>query len=115
MTPGVTAEFNRNILRVVNRIGDGDFDPLLFEHSAVYNRQHDRIEMYLVARQPHRVQLTGLGLDLEIEQGRSHPNGDQLQIRRSRVQSMLAASGFELDRWFTDPDQLFALALAQKK
>jgi len=112
---GITAEFNRNILRVVNRIGDGDFDPLLFEHSAVYNRLQDRIEMYLVARQPHRVQLTGLGLDLDIDKDEAIRTEISCKYDRSRVQSMLAASGFELDRWFTDPDQLFALALAQKK
>jgi len=111
---GITAEFNRNILRVVNKITDGDFDPLLFEHSAVYNRQQERIEMYLVARQPHRVLLAGLGLELHIGEDEAIRTEVSCKYDRSRVQSMLEAGGFQLERWFTDRDQLFALALAQK-
>jgi L-histidine N-alpha-methyltransferase len=112
---GVTAEFNRNILRVVNRVTDGDFDPSLFDHAAVYNRQLDRIEMHLIATKAHHVRLAGLDLDLEISENETLRTEISCKYDRSRIQSMFAASGFELDRWFTDPDQLFALALAQKK
>ena len=115
MTPGSPRSSIAISCESSTEIADGDFDPLLFEHSAVYNRLQDRIEMYLVARQPHRVQLTGLDWISISSKDEAIRTEISCKYDRSRVQSMLAASGFELDRWFTDPDQLFALALAQKK
>lgn len=112
---GVTAAFNRNILNAVNRIAGGNFNPALFDHKATYNREHDRIEMHLVARLAHQVELTGLGLELEIGENEAILTEISCKYDRSRIQSMLDASGFQLERWFTDRDQLFALALAQKR
>ena len=54
---GVTAAFNRNVLRVANRELGADFDPAAFEHVALFNRDARRIEMRLVARTPQRVRL----------------------------------------------------------
>ena len=54
---GVTAAFNRNVLRVANRLLDADFDPALFEHRAIFDEDHSRIEMQLVARRSHRVHI----------------------------------------------------------
>jgi dimethylhistidine N-methyltransferase len=54
---GVTAAFNRNILRAVNREFDADFAPELFEHLAVYNSDESRIEMYLEASATHTVRI----------------------------------------------------------
>lgn len=111
---GVTAAFNRNILRVVNGVVDGDFAPELYDHQARYDPRLDRIEMYLVASEAQRVRLPGLALDLEIRKGESLRTEISCKYDRPRVESMLRASGFELTRWFTDPERLFGLALAQK-
>jgi len=111
---GITGEFNRNILRVVNRVSGADFDPEKFLHKAFYNHRLDRIEMYLVASESHLVEVQRLGLSLEIAKAEEIRTEISCKYDRARVTSMLEASGFELSRWFTDPDELFALALAQK-
>lgn len=112
---GITAEFNRNVLQVVNRIAGGNFDPGLFAHLASYNSQMERLEMHLVATETHRVALPGLGLDLDIQENEAIRTEISCKYDRSRIQAMLDASGFRLDRWYTDRDRLFALALAQKE
>jgi L-histidine N-alpha-methyltransferase len=111
---GVTAAFNRNILRVVNDIVEGDFEPDLYDHLARYDSRLDRIEMYLVASEAQQVHLPKLALDLEIQQGEGLRTEISCKYDRPKVESMLQASGFELTRWFTDPEKLFALALARK-
>lgn len=112
---GVTAEFNRNVLRVVNGIGDANFQPSLFEHLAFYNDRLDRIEMHLVATETHRVDSRRLDLSLEISAGEKIRTEISCKYDRARVQSMLEASGFDLERWFTDGKEWFGLALARKR
>lgn len=112
---GITAEFNKNILRVVNRIAKADFDPDLYDHLALYNADRERIEMYLVVTRAHQVSLENLDLTLAITAGERILTEISCKYRRSKVEEMLTASGFEIADWFTDPDQLFALALAKKK
>jgi len=56
---GVTADFNLNILRHINRRLAADFDPGDFRHKAFYNEQLGRIEMHLVSRLEHRVRVGG--------------------------------------------------------
>lgn len=112
---GVTAEFNRNILSVVNQKVGGNFDPLLFTHRAVYDSELCRIEMRLEATQDHRVTLPDLDLDLEFAKGDSILTEISCKYDRPRIEALLDASGFQMDYWFTDPLQLFALTLARKK
>jgi L-histidine N-alpha-methyltransferase len=111
---GITAQFNRNILRVVNSVTGGDFDPPAYEHSAVYNSQLDRIEMYLVASAPQTVHLPKLGIDIGIEKHEALRTEISCKYDRKRIEKMLQTSNFVPARWFTDPDDLFALALAQR-
>lgn len=112
---GVTAEFNRNILRVINEVADGDFDPALFEHLAFYNPSLDRIEMHLVATVSHSVDLRGLPLSLDLEKGEAIRTEISCKYDRQKIESMLGAADFRLHHWFTDREQLFALALARKE
>ena len=111
---GITAQFNRNILRVVNSVSGGDFNPRAFSHRAIYNNELDRIEMYLVSSTPQKVHLPGLGIDIEIGQGEAVRTEISCKYDRTKIERMLRASEFELVDWFTDPDQLFALALARR-
>ena len=111
---GVTAEFNLNILRVVNSVTGADFDPAAFSHRALYDSQHNRIEMYVVADRAQRVELPKLSLSLELDQGEAIRTEISCKYDRASVEAMLRQSGFELDRWFSDPRQYFALALARK-
>jgi L-histidine Nalpha-methyltransferase len=111
---GVTAQFNRNVLRVVNRFTDGNFDPSRFEHRAVYNEEAAWIEMWLRSTVRQRVTLPALGLEFVIEAGEEILTEVSAKYDRARVESMLAAAGLEMSAFYTDPENLFALSLSRK-
>ncbi len=111
---GVTAEFNRNILRVVNELTGGDFQAEAFDHRAFYDPEKDRIEARLVARSPQTVELPELGLRLEIAAGEEIHTEISAKFDRPRIEALLAEAGLEPVAWHTDPEGLFALALSRK-
>jgi L-histidine N-alpha-methyltransferase len=110
----VTAEFNRNILRVVNRLTGGDFDPQAFRHRAFYDQALHRIEMRLVAERPQEVHLPALDLTLDIQEGEEILTEISTKYDREKVEALLQRTGFQPERWYTDPDHLFALSLARR-
>ena len=112
---GVTAEFNRNILRVVNRFAQADFEPDRFDHLAFFNREFHRIEMHLVASEAMEVIVGALDLQFEVDAGEALFTEISCKYDRPMVESMLLRAGFDLTDWFTDPNEYFALALAQKR
>jgi L-histidine N-alpha-methyltransferase len=110
---GLTAEFNRNILRVINRDLDADFEVEAFDHVAFYDREHEWIEMRLRAQ--HRMQVTVRELDLKV---RFEPREEMrteisAKFTCTRLHGDLAAAGLEVMEVMTDPEDLFALALAR--
>jgi dimethylhistidine N-methyltransferase len=111
---GVTAAFNGNILRVVNRLAGGDFDPAAFRHRAFYDPARRWIEMRLVALQPQRVLLPGLDLALDLAAGEEILTEISAKYDREQAEALLAAAGLTPRQWFTDPEVLFGLALAVK-
>jgi L-histidine Nalpha-methyltransferase len=108
---GVTAEFNRNILRVVNRGVDGDFDPAAFRHVAFFNEPAARIEMHLVAESAQAVRLRRLGLTIRFRRGEAIWTESSYKFTRPGVETLLDATGLRLHRWHVDPANHFALAL----
>ncbi len=111
---GVTAHFNRNILRVLNRVADGDFDPDAFRHRAFYDEDAHRIEMHLVATRAQEVRLRATGTLLVFEPGDFIRTEISVKYDRTRVDELLRGTGLQLAEWFTDPEQLFGLALARR-
>ena len=109
---GVTEQFNRNILRVVNRGTDGDFDPEAFRHLAFYNTAAERIEMHLVAASRQKVHLARLGIGLALPAGDSIWTESSYKFTHPGVEAMLAEAGLLLGEWWTDPARYFALVLA---
>jgi L-histidine N-alpha-methyltransferase len=110
---GVTAEFNRNVLHVVNRELEATFDPQDFEHVAFYNPRHEWIEMRLRATRPQRIDIAALGLSVDFEAGEELRTEISAKFTRERVEADLAAAGMQLASWHTDPLEHFALSLAQ--
>ncbi|MFD9741348.1 L-histidine N(alpha)-methyltransferase [Umezawaea sp. NPDC059074] len=110
---GVTAEFNRNVLRVINRELGGDFDVDVFEHVALWNAEQEWIEMRLRATRPVRVRLAELDLDVEFAEGEELRTEVSAKFRPEGVRSELEEAGFELHRWWTDAQGRFALSLAR--
>ena len=112
---GVTREFNRNILRVVNRAVDGDFVPEAWRHHSFYNTEASRIEMHLLAAAPQRVRLRALGLVLDFDVGDGIWTESSYKFTRESVSLMLGDAGLVLDEWQTDPEDHFGLALARPR
>lgn len=110
---GVTAEFNRNILRVVNRLLRSDFDPARFRHRAFYDRERDWIEMRLVAEGRQTVWIGASAERLELEDGEEIRTEISAKYTRERAEALLSAAGFTPLQWHIDERALFGVALAQ--
>lgn len=113
-TAGVTADFNRNVLRVLNRELGADFDETGFAHVAVWDPEREWIEMRLRAERAMRVTLPAVDLTLELAAGEELRTEVSAKFRRPGVTAELAAAGFELQRWWTDPEGLFGVSLSQR-
>lgn len=112
---GVTAEFNRNVLHVMNRELDADFDPQAFEHVAFFDRRRQWVEMRLRARRPCIVNLVALDLQVEFAAGEELRTEVSAKFTRRRLQRDYAAAGLTLRGWYTDPQELFAITLAGRR
>jgi L-histidine N-alpha-methyltransferase len=110
---GVTAEFNRNVLHVINRELDADFDPAAFDHVAFFDRRHEWIEMRLRARHRHTATVRALGLAVSFERHEELRTEISAKFTPERLQGDLAAAGLQLVELLTDPDDLFALSLSR--
>jgi L-histidine Nalpha-methyltransferase len=111
---GITAEFNRNILKVANHCAEGDFEPAAFSHHAFYDAARRWIEMRLRSSRRQRVHLPAIGLELDFEEGEEIRTEISAKYDRASAESLLAGAGFEPVAWFTDPEHLFGLALARR-
>ena len=110
---GVTREFNRNVLRVLNRALDGDFQPDAYRHHAFFNAEASRIEMHLVASADQRVHLRRLDLLVELAEGEGIWTESSYKFTRRSSEAMLAEAGLALDAWYTDDQERFGLVLAR--
>ena len=109
---GVTAQFNRNVLAVVNRELDADFDLGAFEHVAKWNTDEERIEMWLRANQAQRVQVNALDLTIEYADGEEMLTEVSCKFRPDGVAAELADSGLRRTHWWTDNAGDFGLSLS---
>jgi L-histidine N-alpha-methyltransferase len=109
---GVTAQFNRNLLAIINRELGADFDLSAFAHVALYDEQRQWIEMRLRARSAQRVHITALAMDVDFSRGEEIRTEISAKFTRERMTSELEAAGLRLCAWLSDPDERFALALA---
>lgn len=108
---GVTAEFNRNVLRVLNRQLGATFDPEDFDHLARWNPGEEQMEMWLRARRPLSVRVADLGLEVSFDGREEMRTETSAKFRQERVRDELAQADFTpLETW-TDPDDDFALSL----
>jgi L-histidine N-alpha-methyltransferase len=110
---GVTAEFNRNVLHVLNRELNADFDPDAFEHVAFFDAQNEWIEMRLRARSDQLVSIPGAGFDVAIAEGEEIRTEISAKFTPARIERELAEAGFQLERFFTDG--AFGLSLARRR
>jgi L-histidine Nalpha-methyltransferase len=112
---GVTAEFNKNVLYVIDRELKADFDPDAFAHVAVWNAEAEWIEMRLRSLHDQRVRVEQLELEVHFARGEQMRTEVSAKFRREGVAAELAAAGFELSRWWTDRNGLFGLSLSMAR
>ncbi|MEV6555758.1 L-histidine N(alpha)-methyltransferase [Nocardia sp. NPDC051756] len=111
---GVTAEFNRNVLHVLNSRLDADFAPEKFEHIAVWDAEHEWIEMRLAATEDMTVRVRELDLTVRFAAGEQMRTEISAKFRVDGFSAELAAAGFSTEQVWTDPDDRFALFLAAR-
>jgi L-histidine N-alpha-methyltransferase len=111
---GVTAEFNRNILRVLNDRLGADFDVSAFEHRAFYDPERQWIEMRLRAVRPLTARLPAAGVELKLAAGEEIRTELSCKYTRESLAARLAGTGLEIESWTTDADRLFAAALLRR-
>ncbi|MDT0343100.1 L-histidine N(alpha)-methyltransferase [Streptomyces litchfieldiae] len=109
---GVTAAFNKNVLRMLNRELDADFDPGAFDHKAVWNAEEERMEMRLRARVSHTVHVPALDLATDFTRGEDLRTEISTKFRRDPLTEELTRAGLATTHWWTDPQNRFALLLA---
>jgi L-histidine Nalpha-methyltransferase len=112
---GVTAQFNRNVLSVINRELGADFDLSGFRHEARWNAVDEWIEMHLVATRAQTVRVPSLGLSLAFADSDSIWTEISAKFRHQRVAEELAAAGFDIAEWMTDPAGDFAVSLSFRR
>jgi L-histidine Nalpha-methyltransferase len=109
---GVTAEFNRNVLHVLNRELHADFDPGCFQHVALWNEEEHRIEMRLRSLDDQRVRIADLDLDISFAAGEDLLTEISTKFTRAGVESELYEAGFIVDVMWEAPGGEFLLTLA---
>ncbi len=111
---GVTAEFNRNILNVVNARLGADFEPAAFDHVAFYDPGPAWIEMRLRARRDMHVRIPAAELTLDLRRGAEIRTEISCKYTRQTFDARLHATGLTLEAWHADSEALFAAALLRR-
>ncbi|MFJ4685308.1 L-histidine N(alpha)-methyltransferase [Streptomyces sp. NPDC088789] len=109
---GVTAAFNKNVLTVVDRELGADFDPVAFDHVALWDADNEWIEMRLRSRRAQTVKVPALDLAVHFAAGEELRTEVSAKFREEGVRTELATAGLELTHWWTDTEGRFALSLS---
>ncbi|MGH9177148.1 MAG: L-histidine N(alpha)-methyltransferase [Acidimicrobiales bacterium] len=99
---GITAEFNRNVLHVLNRELGAGFDPGRFDHLARFDEDEEWVELGLRAREAHCVEIPDPGLSVALDEGELVRTEISAKFRRDGVEAELAGAGLDLAEWWTD-------------
>lgn len=109
---GVTASFNKNVLTVINRELGADFDPDAFSHVAVWDREHEWIEMRLRSLAAQTVKIPALDLAVDFDRHEEMRTEISAKFREDGVRAELSAADLKLTHWWTDERARFALSLS---
>jgi L-histidine N-alpha-methyltransferase len=109
---GVTAEFNKNVLQVLNRELGADFDPAAFAHLAFWDELNSWIDIRLRSLARQTVTIPALGMEVEFADGEEMRTEISAKFTRDQLEAAYREVGLEIVDWWTDPEDLFALSLA---
>jgi L-histidine N-alpha-methyltransferase len=110
---GVTAEFNLNVLSVLNRELSADFDPQRFEHVARWNEEDQRIEMWLRSLEDQTIRVTDLDLEVEFSEGEEMLTEISTKFSREALNTELNECGFVVESAWASPHDEFLMSLAR--
>ena len=111
---GVTAEFNKNVLAVLNRELGANFDLGAYEHVAFWDDENEWIDIRLRALGEQFVDLVSLDMRAHFSRNEEMRTEISTKFTRERIESSYADAGLELTDWWTDADGLYALSLARR-
>ena len=110
---GVTARFNKNVLTVLNRKLDADFDLDAFEHHAFYDAERERIDIRLRSLVDQLVSIGDLGVEIDFDRGEEMRTELSCKFTRESLERAYADAGLRLVEFWTDPERQFGLSLAR--
>jgi L-histidine Nalpha-methyltransferase len=109
---GVTASFNKNVLKRINRELGANFNPRLFQHRARWNHEHSRIEMHLESLIAQHVSIGALEMEVKFGRGETIHTENSYKFTGQGVLSMLERAGFAITQCWTDEREWFGVYLA---
>ena len=112
---GITAAFNLNLLEVLNRELDANFNRAHFEHYAFYNPTENQIEMHLVCMRDQDVRFDALGRSLSFKEGDAIRTEISRKFTREALEDLLHKSGFEVRSHYESHVHPFSLVLAARR
>jgi L-histidine Nalpha-methyltransferase len=112
---GITAEFNKNVLYVLNRELDADFDPGAFEHVAFWDDDNEWIDVRLRSLVQQFIDIRELDMRVHFARNEEMRTEISTKFTRERLEASYVDAGLELVEWWTDPDRLYALSLARTR
>jgi L-histidine N-alpha-methyltransferase len=110
---GVTAEFNKNVLAVLNRELGADFDPESFEHVARWDPENLWMDIRLRSLRNQVVNFTSLGMLVAFAAGEEMRTEISTKFARPGLEGIYAEAGLEMTGWWTDSEERYALSLAR--
>jgi L-histidine N-alpha-methyltransferase len=111
---GITAEFNLNVLHVLNRELNADFDVEAFSHSATFNTEKERIEMRLTSNKEQKVNIEELDKTIHFNKDESILTEISQKYTYIGIEEMLTSANFSITDHYEDEDEYFSLVLASK-
>ena len=108
-TQGITSEFNKNVLNVINRELNADFKTSHFEHVAFYNDEKERVEMHLRANKDTVVNIHDLEMEVTIAKDETIHTENSCKFSKSRIEKMVTESGLNIIEWYFDSKGWFSL------
>jgi len=111
---GVTSEFNKNMLRHINRSFNADFKIADFEHRAVFVAEKQRVEMHLRARRQTAAWIADLDVSISCRPGETIRTEICQKFSRAEADRDFHQVGLMATRWFTDPKGWFSLVMLKK-
>lgn len=111
---GITESFNKNILNVVNKLIESDFDPDKFEHLAFYNYKEQRIEMHLKANENVLIKINDSNVELQIKKGEMIHTENSHKFSSNDINQFAHWGGLKTENVFSDENNWFSLVYFKK-